>query len=226
MRHASPRSLFTVVLALALMLGPVGSRPAHAAYVVDYGDGLSITVKEAPQYNVMGGIRPDGIINIPYLADLDVRGLTTEQVRERVREVVGRVVHSPQVNVVVTSYRPRVVTVLGEVVRPGNVDISRADQSVIDTIATAGGFTEHALPAQVLVLRGNGAATRRIPVDVQYMMATGDLTGNVRLEPGDRVQVPRSPWPTWRDALGAMQTVAVITGAIVLLTRLGNILTP
>ncbi len=221
-----PRPLAIFVVGLAIAFGPVATQPAWALYVVDYGDSVSIVIRDAPQYSYSGSLRPDGVVTLPFLGDVEIRGLSTEQVRERVREVVGRVLRNPEVTVSVTSYRPRIVTVLGEVVRPGNVDISRTDQSVIDTVAAAGGFTEHALPAQVVVLRGNGSATRRIPVDVQYMMATGDLAGNVRLEPGDRVQVPRSPWPIWRDVVATMQAAAVITSAIVLFTRLGNILTP
>lgn len=223
MRLALLRPLTTAALAAALVLAP-GAGPAWAVYAVDYGDSISIQIKDAPQYSYAGGIRPDGVITIPFIGDLEVRGLTTTQVRERVREAVSRVLRNPEITVNVVSYRPRVVTVVGEVARPGNVDITRADQSVLDTIAAAGGFTDHALPAEVVVLRGNGAATRRIPVDVKHMLATGDLTGNVKLEPGDRVQVPRSPWPTWSDTLVAVQAVSVVAGVVFLAIRLGGIL--
>lgn len=225
MRLAIPRPLVAVFIGLAIALGPMAV-PAWALYALDFGDAVAVTVKDAPQYSFSAALRPDGVVTVPYLGDLEVRGLTTDQVRERLREVLARVLRSPEVSVVVTVYRPRVVTVLGEVARPGNVDITRADQSVIDTIAAAGGFTDHAIPSQVVVLRGNGSATRRIPVDVQRMMETGDLSGNVRLEPGDRVQVPRSPWPTLRDALATVQTLSVITGALVLISRMGSILAP
>lgn len=224
MRLAIPAPLLALVLALAVLLGPVGQRPAWALYVLDYGDAISVTVKDAPQYGFGGAIRPDGVVTVPYLGELEVRGLTPNQVRERLREVLGKVLRNPEINVVVTGYRPRVVTVLGEVARPGNVDIIRADQSVLDTIALAGGFTDHAIPSQVVVLRGNGASTRRIPVDVAYILQSGDLSGNVRLEPGDRVQVPRSPWPTWSDLRASLQTVAIVSSAVFLIIRLGGLI--
>ena len=222
LRLAFLRSLAAFALALAVAFAPAATSPAWALYLLDYGDNLAVTINGAPQYSYSGSIRPDGVITLPYLGDLEVRGLTPDQVRERVRELAGRVLRNPEVNVTVTAYKPRVVTVLGEVAKPGNVDITRADQSVLDTIAAAGGFTDHALPAEVVVLRGNGSATRRIPVDVKHMMATGDLSGNVRLEPGDRVQVPRSLWPTWRDTLAALQAVSVISGVFFLIIRLGG----
>lgn len=224
MRLAVPAPLLAFVLALALVLGPAGQRPALARYVLDYGDSITVTVKDAPQYSFGGAIRPDGVVTIPYLGELEIRGLTPDQVRERLREVLGKVLRSPEISVVVSNYRPRVVTVLGEVARPGNVDLSRADQSVLDTIALAGGFTDHAIPNQVVVLRGNGPSTRRIPVDVAHMLQTGDLSGNVKLEPGDRVQVPRSPWPTWADVRATLQTVTIVTSGVFLIIRLSTLI--
>ena len=223
MRHALLRPFAALALAAALVLAPLATTPAWAVYVFDYGDAIAITIKDAPQYSYSGSIRPDGVVTLPYLGDLEVRGLTTTQVRERVRELAGKVLRSPEITVSVLGYRPRVVTVLGEVVRPGNVDLARADTSVIDAIASAGGFTDHAIPEEVLVLRGNGAATRRIPVNVKQMMATGDLSGNVRLEPGDRIQVPRSNAPTWRDVRESIQAVAIVTSAVFLIFRLATL---
>lgn len=205
------RTFTACFLALALVLLPQLTLPAAAYYLIDAGDSLLIQVRGAEIYNFAGIVRPDGIVAMPFLGDVDVKGQTADQVRERVRTLVAKVVRDPLVNVAITGYRPRIVTVLGEVVRPGNIEMTRPDQSVLDTITAAGGFTDHSIPAEVVVLRGNGAATRRLPVDVAYILKTGDMSGNLKVEPGDRVQVPRSNIPTWHEVWQATQgTVAII----------------
>lgn len=212
-RGSSPvrRTITACFLALALVLAPLATAPAAAFYIIDAGDVLTITIRGSAESSFAGLVRADGIIQIPFLGEIDVRGLTADQVRERVRALASRTLRDPIVNVAITGYRPRIVTVVGEVHRPGNVDLIRPDQTVLDVIAAAGGFTDHAIANDVAVLRGNGANSRRLPVDVQLMLRTGDLSGNIKLEPGDRVQVPRSLWPTWQEVWqGAQITVGAI----------------
>ncbi|MEB3328774.1 MAG: polysaccharide biosynthesis/export family protein [Candidatus Sericytochromatia bacterium] len=218
-----PRVFLSVLLTCALAAWPT---PAQAAYTLDHGDTLTVAVRDTPKWGGTYAVRPDGQLVIPFLLELDVRGLTVEEVRNQVLAAVSRELHEPDVSVVVASYRPRVVTVLGEVATPGNIVLQRADQTLLDTIAAAGGFTDRALPDQVTILRGTGRATRRIPVNVAAMMATGDMAADLRLEPGDRVQVARNPWPSWREAFATTQQVVSYLGTISLLLMLARQLSP
>jgi polysaccharide export outer membrane protein len=218
-----PRLSLSILLACALSAAPV---PAALAYTLDHGDTVTVAVRDNAKWGGTYGVRPDGKLVIPFLIEMDARGLTVEQVRDQVRAAVARELHDPDVSVVVATYRPRVVTVLGEVATPGNVVLQRADQTVLDTIAAAGGFTERALVDQVTVLRGTGRATRRIPVNVAAMMASGDMAGDIRLEPGDRVQVARNPWPSWREAFATTQQVVAYIGTLSLLMMLARQLAP
>ena len=214
------RVVTACVLALALVALPWATTPAWARYVLDYGDTIAINVANAPQYNYNGAIRPDGMVTLPVLGDVDVRGLSTDQLRDRVRDAVAKVVREPLVSITVIAFRPRSLLVFGEVTKPGQVDITRPDFTLIDVIAAAGGFTPHALTHEVTLLRGNGATARRYVVDVATMIGSGELTNNLRVEPGDRVHVARSPWPTLQDAMQVAQGAAALTSFVVLLFTL------
>jgi hypothetical protein len=52
------------------------------------------------------------------------------------------------------------------------------------------------------------------------MLRTGDLSGNLKLEPGDRVQVPRSLWPTWQEVWQGSQVTVGLVGTIMTLVLL------
>ncbi|MEB3283977.1 MAG: polysaccharide biosynthesis/export family protein [Candidatus Sericytochromatia bacterium] len=205
-------------LALAVNVWGIGS-PALAKYALDYGDSVTITIRGASQYGGTFQIQPDGMVVIPFLDEFQARGLSVKQLQALLTQRLTDLIHNPQVSIVISTFRPRTATVLGEVSKPGVVVLSRPDQRVIDTIADAGGFTLRALRDDVVILRGDGPNAQRIPVNVEAMMETGDLTNNVRIEPGDRLQVGRNPWPAWQEVLAAGQTVlgAVTTFSALLL---------
>lgn len=206
------------LLGLAFALNFFGLAPAaQASYTLDFGDSVVINIRDVPQYSGTFPIQPDGMIVIPHLDEFLVRGLSVKQVQERITRKLSASIHNPQVSVVIGTFRPRTVTVLGEVGSPGVVVLGSPDQRVIDTIAAAGGFTPRSLRYDVVILRGEGPNAKRIPINVEIMMDTGDLTNNIRVEPGDRLQVGRSPWPTWQEVFTATQMVAGFIGTVSLL---------
>src|SRR5436309_3236902 len=100
------RLLTSLILALALVC--IGlPKPALAVYLLDYGDSISVQVKDFPQYNYVGAVRPDGLISIPFVGDIEVGGLTTGQAGLRLTTVLKKVLRDPIVTVTITQLRPR-----------------------------------------------------------------------------------------------------------------------
>ena len=212
------KRLHCLLLSLAFLANFLGYTPAAwANYTLDFGDSIVVNIREVPQYSGSYPIQPDGMVIIPHLDEFQVRGLTVKQVQEVITRRLTGTIHNPRVSVILAAWRPRTVTVLGEVRSPGVVVLGSPDQRVIDTIAAAGGFTDRALRNEVFILRGNGASAQRIPVAVETMMETGDLTNNYKLEPGDRLQVGRNPWPSFQEVLNVTQTAVGYLGTISLL---------
>ncbi|HEY9723456.1 MAG TPA: polysaccharide biosynthesis/export family protein [Oscillatoriaceae cyanobacterium] len=206
------RLCLTLLLSIALCLPQLLISPAaHATYVVEYGDALTITVPNAAQYSMAGDIRPDGEVTIPTIGDISVAGLTTDEIREKVTRLVGAYVHNPQVTVVVSGFRSVAVTMLGQVASPGILKLPQGSQTLYDAIASAGGFTDRAVRDKVMVIRGNGPDAQRYVVNVDQMMKSGDFSKNMLLQAGDKVQVPEVWYP---DIAKITSNIAVVTSLL------------
>ena len=216
------RLFTTLLLAVALMCAQLtASAPAWALYQLQFGDTVSITVKDNPQYSINTPVRPDGAITVPYLGELEVAGLTPTQVEARIAQLVGRFVRNPQVTVAVGGFRNRVVTVYGEVGRTGNVELPPTGiaPTLLDAIAQAGGFTDRANRSEITVIRGNGPSAQRFVVNVEHMLKTGDLTHNMAMEDHDRIFVYEVWYPNFREwATGITLTASVFTAIGVIVT--------
>jgi polysaccharide export outer membrane protein len=197
------RLITSFLLALALVcMGP--AKPAFAVYQLDFGDVIQVQVKDFPQYNYGGPVRPDGLISIPFVGDIEVGGLTTGQAATRLTTVLKKVLRDPIVTVTITALRPRYAMVLGQVTTPGRVELNRPHPTVLDVIGQAGGFTPRAARGQVTVLRGEGARATSYTVDVDHMLKTADLTQNIEILPGDRISVAEVWYP---DMQAIMNTI-------------------
>lgn len=212
------RWLTTLGLVLSLTTASfVLSPPAEAVYQLDYGDNISVLVKDFPQYSYTGPIRPDGMIAIPFVGEVEVAGLTTSQVGSRMTRLIEHFVRDPQVTVTITQLRMRSVMVLGQVVHPGRVDINRPHVTVLDAIGASGGFTPRAVRNQVILLHGEGANAQHYVIDVDKMLRTADLSDNMELQADDRIEVPEVWYPDFAAIASSIAPViSLVTSAAVL----------
>jgi polysaccharide export outer membrane protein len=100
----------------------------------------------------------------------------------------GGFVRSPHVSIFVDEATSQGVTILGEVAKPG-IYPDIGDHKLYEVVSQAGGFTANA-SRKIAILRRNQTGPVRInlPRDL-----ADDLTGNVDIEPGDTITVPRAP---------------------------------
>lgn len=217
------RWITTFCLALALVLVSLAHpQPACAVYLLDYGDDINVQVKDFPQYSYTGAIRPDGQIAIPFVGEIEVAGLTTSQVASRMTTILHRFVREPLVTVTITQLRPRYAMVLGEVRTPGRVELNRPHPTVLDMIGAAGGFTNRAVRNQVILLHGEGAQAQHYVIDVEKMLKTADLSDNLEVQSGDRIEVQEVWYPDFQQWLTAAQPIISLISTIVLVIGLYN----
>jgi polysaccharide export outer membrane protein len=94
------------------------------------------------------------------------------------------------VSVTVTDVRSYRVSVLGEVQRPGVLQL-KSDTTVLEAIALAGGFRDFASPGKIMILRKNGdGQAQKIPFNYNRVVKDNRGEGNVTLKSGDVVVVP------------------------------------
>jgi polysaccharide biosynthesis/export protein len=159
-------------------------------YVIGPEDVLQITVWKNDTLSRVVPVRPDGKISLPLLHDVQAAGLTPMQLQDKLATALGEFMPNPEVSVSVTDVRSYRVSVLGEVQRPGVLQL-KSDTTVLEAIALAGGFRDFASPGKIMILRKNGdGQAQKIPFNYNRVVKDNRGEGNVTLKSGDVVVVP------------------------------------
>ncbi len=204
-----PRWHVSLVLAVALLLAPAGcgttapagagasgtAVPAAAAALDDYrigpADVLQITVWRNEPLSREVPVRPDGKISLPLLNDVQAAGLTAIELRDEIAKGLKEYVTAPAVTVTVKEINSLKVNVLGQVQKPGVLEVKRR-VSVLEAVALAGGLTPFAAPNRMVVLR-KGPDGRLVRIGIRYDdLVQGDDRQNILLQRDDTVMVPQS----------------------------------
>jgi polysaccharide export outer membrane protein len=159
-------------------------------YVIGPEDMLQITVWKNESLSRAIAVRPDGKISLPLLHDVQAAGLTPMQLQEKLANALGEFMPNPEVSVSVTDVRSYRVSVLGEVQKPGVLQL-KSDTTVLEAIALAGGFRDFASPGKIMIIRKNGdGQTHKIRFNYNRVVKDNQGEGNVTLKSGDVVVVP------------------------------------
>ena len=162
--------------------------PPAADYLIGPEDLLDISVWNNPALSRTAPVRPDGKISLPLLNDVDAAGLTPMQLRDVIAKKLVEYMPNPEVSVIVREVNRFKVSVLGEVRKPGRFDF-KSKATVLDAIALAGGLNDFAARSRILILRQDGTATKRIPVNYNKIISSSS-EDDFYLQPGDVVVVP------------------------------------
>jgi polysaccharide export outer membrane protein len=162
--------------------------PSAADYVIGAEDLLQISVWKNESLSRQLPVRPDGKVSMPLLHDIQAAGLTPMQLRDKIAAALAEFMPNPEVSVTVLEVRSYRVSVLGEVQRPGVLQL-RAPTTVLEAIALAGGFRDFASPSRIVIFRKNGHGTEKLRFN--YNRAVGSAAEeNLSLRSGDVVVVP------------------------------------
>ena len=148
---------------------------------------ISVWKNEAMSKNVP--VRPDGLISLPLLNDVQAAGLTPMELREVLIKRLGEYMPTPEVAVIVTEVRSFKVSVIGEVLRPARYEL-KSWTTVLDVLALAGGLNEFAARSRIVILRPDGRTMKRIPFNYNKVISSGGERENFYLRPRDIVLVP------------------------------------
>jgi len=159
-------------------------------YVIGASDMLKIMVWKNPDLSVDVPVRPDGKVSVPLLNDVQAAGLTTHELKEMLTKEFSEYVTAPDVTVIVSEVKSKVVYVVGEVQRPSAVQLN-TDMRALDAIATVGGFTPYAAKGSIKILRpGKDGNVVTYEFDYKAFLRGKHPESNLRLLPGDTIVVP------------------------------------
>ncbi|MHB1674824.1 MAG: polysaccharide biosynthesis/export family protein [Acidobacteriaceae bacterium] len=167
---------------------PSSAAPAVDNYVIGKSDVLSVTVWKQKELSGTLLVRPDGMVSMPLLGDVQAAGSTPLQLADRIETKLKKYMQDPEVSVVVTQINSKVIYLLGEVGKKGPVQMTPG-MTLLEAIASAGGLTDFANSKKMYILRNEDGKHQKIRVRYKQALK-GDPVSNLVLQPGDTIVVP------------------------------------
>ena len=176
-------ALLTVVLA-GCAQGRLSVEPASAASVAQVAEEYRLGVADKVRVTVFGEealtgeflVAGNGKISLPLIGETRAAGLTISEFQDEISDALRQgYITQPRVSAEVLNYRP--FYILGEVKNPGTYPFTN-ELTVLNAVATAGGFTYRADMRRVSIKRGAGAG------DEDFA-----LTPSTRVAPGDTIRI-------------------------------------
>ncbi len=155
---------------------PAGPAGADVNYKLGTGDKLRIIVFGETSLSGEFVISDSGEVAFPLIGNVHAAGLTVEQFQEGLRtRLSDGYLRDPRVSAEVENYRP--FYILGEVQKPGEYPYTTG-LTVLNAVATAGGFSYRANTKTVTIRHSGGTA--EVPVKLTATSAVG---------PGDTIVI-------------------------------------
>lgn len=205
----SLQGLLMSLIAVSLIAGCAGPQPSSQEainealslqtetsvdeYVLGPTDSIQIAVWRNQDLSIAVPVRPDGRVSMPLIGDVIAAGKTPEQLASEIEGGLASYIREPQVTVVVTSmgsheFSDR-VRVTGAVNQPISVP-HRPGMTVLDMMLSAGGANPFANLNSAMLYRALGDRMVAIPVRLDDILNSGDVSTNYRMRPGDILAVP------------------------------------
>lgn len=163
------------------------------SYRIGAGDGLEITVRAGGEVQIKTemDVGDDGRVTVPFIGKIDAAGTTVRELEEKILHPLERDYFvEPQVSLRMTKYRSLQFMITGSVSSPGIYSLDFVP-TIMELLANAGGVSSSSgSVAYILKESDTGASKTPVKVDLSKLLYSGDMSENIRLEPGDTVYIP------------------------------------
>jgi polysaccharide export outer membrane protein len=179
------------------LLGLAGPGPAVWAQEAQKADRkiapqdiLNILIVGEKDLPIEFPVSATGTIFFPFLESVEVKDKTPAEVAAIIKEALAKDYFvNPQVYVSVKQYRKEFVRVIGQVVRPGLVELPGEQRfDLVDALAAAGGLTNLANKNKISITRKGKTET----YSLNQLRDIKDPDKRVWVEPDDLIEVPQS----------------------------------
>ena len=177
-------------------------------YLIGVGDQIVVDVYGVSDMTKRIKVTPEGDIRFPNLGPVRVAGFTIEEARLKMRKALTKIYPglangSVSVQISVGQIRSIRVTLIGEIQRPGNYDIS-ALSTLMNALYASGGPNAIGSFRNIELVR-NGKAL--VVFDLYDFLLKSDLSKNLLLQDGDVIRV--NPYQTRVTINGAVKKPAL-----------------
>ncbi len=154
------------------------------------GDLIDVKFPYHPEENERVPVRPDGMISLQVIGDVQAAGRTVKELEDIIVEKSSVTLRDPVVSVVIAQLAEHKVYVGGQVAKPGFV-LYRDGLTPLQAIVERGGFVDDADTDDVLYIRRVGGEVQSQRLDLESVM-DGDSVEQIVMSPDDIIIVPRT----------------------------------
>ena len=160
-------------------------------YTLGPEDTIEITVMRHPEFSGTFNINQEGKLQYTFVGDMEVNGLTKQQLEEKIKNIISNYVISPEVSVTITEYNSKVFYVLGEVGAPGKYNMRSETIPVREAVFMAGLPTLSAAMRKCRIITPSKSGNAKVrPVNLYSVLYAGNLKRNINMRPGDVLYIP------------------------------------
>ncbi|MGH9845568.1 MAG: polysaccharide biosynthesis/export family protein [Blastocatellia bacterium] len=162
----------------------------YTSYRLGPGDVIAVRIQGHLEYSREAiKVSPVGAIYLELLGDVAVAGMTIQQSRDYLTKELSEYLRDPKVTVSLVEALSAKIAILGDVLKPGIVIMTRP-MNLMDAIIEAGGFTPTGSKSNVELIRDPTSGSKSKRIDVKRILASkATAADNVQLQPGDIVYV-------------------------------------
>lgn len=163
-------------------------------YLIGAGDMLNIFVWRNSDLSVTVPVRPDGMISIPLVEDLEVVDQTPSQIARSIEHILASYIKSPVVTVIVTEFGgvyDQRIRIIGAAAEPMALAY-RNGITLLDVMIAVGGLGEFAAGNRAKLIREIDQKKTIIPIKLGNLLKKGDISENIPLQPGDVLMIPET----------------------------------
>lgn len=185
---------------------PAGLHERNPRYQLRKGDSFDLEFAFSPEFNQTVAVQPDGYVTLKGVGSVFVEGQTVPELTETLKAAYAKVLHEPVITIAPRDFEKPFFIAAGQVGRPGKYEL-RSDLTVTEAVALAGGFNDRSKHSEVVLyhpVAGGGFESKVL--NVKKLLATRNLSEDLRLQPGDLVYVPQNKYSKIRPYIPTPNT--------------------
>ncbi len=162
-------------------------------YKIQVGDTIEIKFLYNEEFNQEIIVRPDGVISTAAAQTIKAAGRTPEELKQELILKYKEHLLEPTLSVLVKSYEPTRIYVLGEVKNPGEYTSVTPNPSLLQILARAGDIKVSAQSNQILIIRKNSVNKPTFYI-ADYNNVTRGINplSDIQLASNDVIFIPRT----------------------------------
>jgi polysaccharide export outer membrane protein len=163
--------------------------------ILGVGDIIKISVYQNPDLTVESArISEVGQVNFPLIGNVKLGGETINNAEQKIAKALrdGGFVLRPQVTIQLGQIRSAVISILGQVAKPGRYPIETVGSKVSEMIAATGGVVPGGADIVTLVGTRNGRSIK-LDIDLPAILQSGKAELDIPVDNGDILYVDRAP---------------------------------